>query len=276
LSSIGTELARSSESLKVAIPALLCGSEQSALCCAQQLVGPPLPGHKSRKAPHGGVCSRILLNKSISGMQYLSLLVLALDVAVVQWNTVKLSGFLRYLLLVLLRGLPGVYFEKMLKSTQKVSVYMRNSQLAMWSILLGLIPVFLHDLDSIRKNGFFQGYDKTIMTGLVVAFVMKYGDTILKGPSCQSLSGTRRSSGTRRTMGGLSWDQPWSSRLFSTPNTQPQKTNMPHLRNQVDIVVFEKTRLLYLVVARVSTLGSIVLVEKHKCNVYYTGNGKLR
>jgi UDP-sugar transporter A1/2/3 len=72
------------------------------------------------------------------------------------------------LLLVLPRGFAGVYFEKMLKSTQKVSVYMRNMQLAMWSILLGLVPVFLNDFDSIRQNGFFQGYDK-IVVGVMCA-----------------------------------------------------------------------------------------------------------
>jgi hypothetical protein len=58
---------------------------------------------------------------------------------------------------------------------------MRNMQLAMWSILLGLVPVFLNDFDSIRQNGFFQGYDKIVVgvivcqvTGLV-ALVMKQG-----------------------------------------------------------------------------------------------------
>jgi hypothetical protein len=35
------------------------------------------------------VCSRLLLNKSISGMQYLSLLVLALGVAVVQLSSIE-------------------------------------------------------------------------------------------------------------------------------------------------------------------------------------------
>jgi UDP-sugar transporter A1/2/3 len=79
----------------------------------------------------------------------------------------------------------------MLKSTPKVSLHMSNSsQLAMWSILLGLIPVFLNDLDSsIQQNGFFHGYDNVVvgaivcqaMRGLIVALAMKYAYTILKG-----------------------------------------------------------------------------------------------
>jgi hypothetical protein len=78
----------------------------------------------------------------------------------------------------------------------------------------GFGTCLFNDFDSIPK-WILSGYDKIVvgvivcqaMTGLVVALVMKYGDTILKGfatsvavvlpPSCQSLSGTR-------TMVGLS------------------------------------------------------------------------
>jgi UDP-sugar transporter A1/2/3 len=114
-------------------------------------------------------------------------------------------------------------------------------------ILLGLVPVFLNDFDSIRQNGFFQGYDKIVVgvivcqaTGLVVALVMKYGDTILKGfatsvavvlpPSCQSLSGTRRS------MGGLSLGAAMvmtAVALYS--KYPPTEATITHLRNQVDV-----------------------------------------
>jgi hypothetical protein len=108
-------------------------------------------------------------------MQYLSLLVLALGVAVVQLSSIEkeasdknvehadgqLIGLLAVFVLVLPRGLR-VYFERC-SSPRRVSVYMRNMQLAMWSILLGLVPVFLNDFDSIRQNGFFQGYDKIVV-----------------------------------------------------------------------------------------------------------------
>jgi UDP-sugar transporter A1/2/3 len=204
LSSIGTELA-SPESLKVAIPALLYVAQNNLLFVALSNLSVPLYQVTNQgKLLTTAVCSRLLLNKSISGMQYLSLLVLALGVAVVQLSSIEkveasdnknvehggqVIGLLAVVASCFTSGFAGVYFEKMLKSTQKVSVYMRNSQLAVWSILIGLIPVFLHDFDSIRKNGFFQGYDKIVvgvivcqtMTGLVVALVMKYGDTILKG-----------------------------------------------------------------------------------------------
>jgi UDP-sugar transporter A1/2/3 len=201
---IGTELA-SPESLKLAIPALLYVVQNNLLFVALSNLSVPLYQVTNQgKLLTTAVCSRLLLNKSISGMQYLSLLVLALGVAVVQLSSIEkveasdenvehadgqLIGLLAVFASCFTSGFAGVYFEKMLKSTQEVSVYMRNMQLAMWSILLGLVPVFLNDFDSIRQNGFFQGYDKIVvgvivcqaMTGLVVALVMKYGDTILKG-----------------------------------------------------------------------------------------------
>jgi UDP-sugar transporter A1/2/3 len=202
LSSIGTELA-SPESIKLAIPALLYVAQNNLLFIALSNLSVPLYQVTNQgKLLTTAVFSRLLLNKSISGMQYISLLVLALGVAVVQLSSIEkveasdkngehgqLIGLLAVFASCFTSGFAGVYFEKMLKSTQEVSVYMRNMQLAMWSILLGLIPVFLHDFDSIRQNGFFQGYDKIVvgvivcqtMTGLVVALVMKYGDTILKG-----------------------------------------------------------------------------------------------
>jgi UDP-sugar transporter A1/2/3 len=201
-SSIGTELANP-ESLKLAIPALLYVVQNNLLFVALSNLSVPLYQVTNQgKLLTTAMCSRLLLNKSISGMQYVSLVVLALGVAVVQLSSIEkveasdknvehgqLIGLVAVIASCFTSGFAGVYFEKMLKSTQKVSVYMRNMQLAMWSILLGLIPVFLHDFDSIQQNGFFQGYDKVVvgvivcqtMTGLVVALVMKYADTILKG-----------------------------------------------------------------------------------------------
>lgn len=133
-------------------------------------------------------------------MQYFSLLVLALGVAIVQLSSIESKGasvegqnqfigLLAVFFSCCTSGAAGVYFEKMLKSTNNISVYMRNCQLSTWSILLGLVPVFCNDFDEIREHGFFAGYDAVVvgvivsqaMTGLIVALVMKYADTILKG-----------------------------------------------------------------------------------------------
>jgi UDP-sugar transporter A1/2/3 len=198
----------SPKSLKLAIPALLYVVQNNLLFVALENLSVPLYQVTNQgKILTTAVCSRLLLNKSISGVQYLSLFVLALGVAVVQLSTLgkgkveaseksvmehsQLIGLMAVCASCFTSGFAGVYFEKILKSSPKASssVYMYNSQLAIWSILLGLMPVFLNDYDAIQKNGFFHGYDNIVvltivcqaMTGLIVALVMKYADTILKG-----------------------------------------------------------------------------------------------
>ncbi|CAB4030932.1 UDP-N-acetylglucosamine transporter-like [Paramuricea clavata] len=66
---------------------------------------------------------------------------------------------------------------------------MRNVQLAIFGIILGLSAVFINDGSAVRTKGFFQGYNKYTWTvvflqafnGLVIATVVKYADNILKG-----------------------------------------------------------------------------------------------
>ena len=86
----------------------------------------------------------------------------------------------------------GIYFEKVLKQKSllapQVLVYMRNSQLAMWSILLGL-SVIANDWHKNQQHGIFQGYSVIVwtvaifqaLTGLLVGLVIKYADASLKG-----------------------------------------------------------------------------------------------
>jgi len=85
-------------------------------------------------------------------------------------------------------GLAGVYFEKILKGSQ-ISVWMRNVQLSLLSIPIGIaIVLSKHSMD-IRDKGFFHAYDYFVWYlitynaagGLLVAVVVKYADNILKG-----------------------------------------------------------------------------------------------
>ena len=85
-------------------------------------------------------------------------------------------------------GFAGVYFEKMLKGSSK-SLWIRNIQLATWSILLGTAGCLIKDSSKILADGFFQGYNMlTIFIvcmqaggGILVAVVVKYSDNIIKG-----------------------------------------------------------------------------------------------
>jgi len=103
-------------------------------------------------------------------------------------NGNRLIGLLAVLASCFSSGFSGVYFEKLVKFTSQ-SLWIRNTQLALFGVIVGLIAMFLQDFDLVYDNGFFQGY--TFLTwivillqafgGLIVALVMKYADNILKG-----------------------------------------------------------------------------------------------
>jgi len=145
-----------------------------------------------------------MLNKKLISTQWLSLLILIAGVAMVQLSDVKENkssanaeeqskfiGFTAALTACCLSGFAGVYFEKILKGSD-VSVWMRNVQLAMLSVPMGLVTSYMKDGDKIADGGFFHGYDNFVwftvaqnaLGGLLVAVVVKYADNILKGFAC--------------------------------------------------------------------------------------------
>ncbi|MCP9264257.1 UDP-N-acetylglucosamine transporter [Dirofilaria immitis] len=100
----------------------------------------------------------------------------------------KMVGLFSVIAACFLSGFAGVYFEKVLKSSS-VSLWMRNLQLAFFSIFGGFFMVWFYDFKQVNEYGFFQGYNSIIWIvvllqaygGLVVALVVKYADNILKG-----------------------------------------------------------------------------------------------
>jgi UDP-sugar transporter A1/2/3 len=140
-----------------------------------------------------------MLKKKLFSTQWGSLLILVCGVAMVQLsqggeNRVlaveqnRTLGFAAALGACVLSGFAGIFFEKMLK-TSDLSVWMRNIQLSLLSLPLSLITSFLNDGQAINEKGFFYGYDSFIYFlvllqacgGLIVAVVVKYADNILKG-----------------------------------------------------------------------------------------------
>ena len=149
------------------------------------------------------IFSVLLLKRSITKIQWMSLLLLVLGVALVQLSDSKetividqgearyqnrLLGFIAVLSACALSGLAGVYFEKILKGSSDVSVWMRNVQLSLAAIPLGVIVSFLKHFEGIQEKGFFFGYDLFViyiilsnaLGGILVAVVIKYADNILK------------------------------------------------------------------------------------------------
>lgn len=146
----------------------------------------------------------IILRKKLLVTQWGSLLFLIAGVAMVQLakndqsggaanansaaDQNRLLGFSAVMGACVLSGFAGIFFEKILKGAD-ISVWMRNVQMSLLSIPLGIIPCFFNDGHKIAEKGFFHGYDYYVMYlvalnacgGLLVAMVVKYADNILKG-----------------------------------------------------------------------------------------------
>lgn len=98
-----------------------------------------------------------------------------------------LPGLIAVLTACLMSGLAGVYFEKLLKGST-VSLWARNLQLALFSIVIGIGGLYGERSDFSFRRDFFHGYTSTVWMsilnnafgGLLVAVVIKYADVILK------------------------------------------------------------------------------------------------
>lgn len=81
-----------------------------------------------------------------------------------------------------------MYFEKIVKGT-RMSLWARNFQLALFSIIIGTVGMYINDGEKIRQKGILFGYHKLVWLivglqafgGILVGFVVKYTDNILKG-----------------------------------------------------------------------------------------------
>ncbi|KFM59913.1 UDP-N-acetylglucosamine transporter, partial [Stegodyphus mimosarum] len=146
--------------------------------------------------------SVMILHKRLAITQWLALVLLMIGVALVQMPATesaleenvdpsfssKFLGLFVVLIACFSSGFSGVYFEKLVKSSAQ-SLWIRNIQLALFSIILGSLAVIIQDLHAVTNHGFFQGYYTTTWIvillqafgGLVVSTVIKYADNILKG-----------------------------------------------------------------------------------------------
>ena len=149
------------------------------------------------------VFSVLMLGKTLTGLQWFSLVLLTIGVSCAQYTAKHnaaehhntFMGFVAVVAAASTSGFAGVYFEKVLKGTNasdpakpQTSLWMRNLQMGGSSILLALMAVYTQDYDHVATHGFFYGYTPTVWTviflqaigGLVVAVVVKYADNILK------------------------------------------------------------------------------------------------
>ncbi|XP_060739078.1 CMP-sialic acid transporter [Tachysurus vachellii] len=148
------------------------------------------------KIPCTALCTVLMLNRSLSHMQWGSVFMLCLGVILVQWKPAELSkvqveqnpivGFVA--IAVLCSGFAGVYFEKVLKSSE-TSLWVRNIQMYLSGIAITLLGVFVTDGSQVMEKGFFFGYTPWVcfvvflasVGGLYTSVVVKYTDNIMKG-----------------------------------------------------------------------------------------------
>lgn len=140
----------------------------------------------------------LILRKRVTRWQWVSLVLLATGVAIVQLgvnskkahksgNRSPFVGICAVLAACLSSGFAGIYFEKVLK-TAKQSVWIRNIQLGIFGGMASIVTMFVVDGDALSTYGFFHGYSNltwTVIalqasTGLIVAITIKYTDNIVK------------------------------------------------------------------------------------------------
>ena len=151
--------------------------------------------------------SVLLLRKSLSYSQWLSLLFLSIGVGIVQIQTGMdnhgavgrdisagmnpMKGFTAVVFACFTSGLAGVYFEMVLKDS-RTDLWVRNVQLSFFSLLPALVPIiFTHgarsgqSLLSVLFDNFGGWAWATVfiqvLGGLMTAMVIKYSDNLLKG-----------------------------------------------------------------------------------------------
>uniref|UniRef100_A0A8C0MNI0 Solute carrier family 35 member A2 n=3 Tax=Canis lupus TaxID=9612 RepID=A0A8C0MNI0_CANLF len=143
--------------------------------------------------------SVLMLNRSLSRLQWASLLLLFTGVAIVQAQQAggggprpldqnPGAGLAAVVASCLSSGFAGVYFEKILKGSSG-SVWLRNLQLGLFGTALGLVGLWWAEGTAVARRGFFFGYTPAVwgvvlnqaFGGLLVAVVVKYADNILKG-----------------------------------------------------------------------------------------------
>lgn len=102
-------------------------------------------------------------------------------------NNARFIGFVAVLCAACTSGFSGVYFEKILKGST-TSLWVRNIQMGIPSIMVAYITIVLKDRAIIRERGFLQGYNNLVwlvvtvqaVGGLIVAVVVKFADNVLK------------------------------------------------------------------------------------------------
>ncbi|KAF2426589.1 nucleotide-sugar transporter [Tothia fuscella] len=199
----------SGDSWKLAIPAALYTFQNSLQYIAvSNLDAATFQVTYQLKILTTALFSVTMLKRSLTTKKWVSLVLLMVGVAVVQIPTGssgddpkkttrdvshaemnKSVGLVAVTVACAISGLAGVYFEKVLKDSTQVTLWVRNVQLSFYSLFPALfLGVIIKDGAAISHDGFFTGYNWVVWTaitfqavgGLLVALVVNYADNIAK------------------------------------------------------------------------------------------------
>uniref|UniRef100_A0A3Q2ZLH5 Solute carrier family 35 member A3a n=1 Tax=Kryptolebias marmoratus TaxID=37003 RepID=A0A3Q2ZLH5_KRYMA len=143
-----------------------------------------------------------MLGRRLGVYQWLSLLILMIGVALVQWPSESPSGpekealsagsqfvgVMAVLVACCSSGFAGVYFEKILKES-KQSVWVRNIQLGMFGLVFGLFGMLAYDGERVRESGMFQGYNTITWTVVALQVTLARAIRRVSHQSCRVSSG---------------------------------------------------------------------------------------
>lgn len=195
----------SNDSWKLAIPAALYTFQNSLQYVAvSNLDAATFQVTYQLKILTTALFSVTMLKRTLTVKKWVSLVLLMAGVAVVQIPTGsdaservteeaagmnRAVGLLAVVIACAISGLAGVYFEKVLKDSTQVTLWIRNVQLSFYSLFPALfLGVIFKDGAEIARDGFFSGYNWVVWTaitfqacgGLLVALVVNYADNIAK------------------------------------------------------------------------------------------------
>ncbi|CEF67134.1 CMP-sialic acid transporter [Strongyloides ratti] len=127
----------------------------------------------------------MFLKKKISTKKWICIIFCFIGIAIVQVGNMQkntstkvdenenpIIGLISIVIVCVVAGFAGVYFEKMLKDGSQNSLWIRNIQLYFWGIPASFTWIL------IDKGS--QVYDKAAIGGIYISLIMKYLDNIQK------------------------------------------------------------------------------------------------
>ncbi|KAM0753678.1 nucleotide-sugar transporter [Meredithblackwellia eburnea MCA 4105] len=198
----------STDCWKLAIPACLYVLQNNLqFVAASNLDIPTFQVTYNLKILTTAVFSVLMLNRRLSSKKWLSLVLLAAGVGIVQLQSAggdagakqdanPVVGLVAVASACITSGIAGVYFEMVLKGT-KADIWVRNIQLSIFSLLPAMSPALLPRISFFLTGlpgqepptPMFAGFGFwawavvlcSVAGGLVTAVVIKYADNLLKG-----------------------------------------------------------------------------------------------